>query len=241
MRGARTICRLRHAAVFIVTALVLAGCAGAPEIPYDHSAEAGVKSIGVLKPYSRGPTIVLASTVGQSFGLIGALIDAGMTEHRNTEFTGLMQSQNFDADAYFVSCLTKDLEARGYKVVVIPTARPDDKFLATYPASDSKVDAYLDARMQFGYIAAGLGNSNPYRPAFWTRARLIDAQSSSVLMEDTVMYNPLGAPKNIVTIAPDPTQQFVDFDTMMANPPAAITGLETAEAKSAAALANLLR
>jgi len=223
-----------------VGALTLAGCAGKPEIPYDHSAESGLKTIGLVTPYSRGPTIVLASTVGQSFGLIGALIDAGMTEHRNTEFTGLMQSQNFVADDYFITCLTDDLKAEGYNVVMISTTRPDDNFLASYPGSDQKIDAYLDARMQFGYIAAGLGKSNPYRPAFWTRARLVDSRSSAVLMEDTVMYNPLGAPKNTITIAPDPTPQFVDFDTMMANPPAAITGFKTAEAQSAEALAKLL-
>ena len=241
MVGKRRAFRLRHASVCMVAVLTLAGCAGKPEIPYDHSAETGVKTIGLVTPYSRGPTIVLATTVGQSFGLIGALIDAGMTEHRNTAFTGLMESQNFQANDYFVSCLTADLKAEGYNVIVIPAARPDDNFLASYPGSDQKIDAYLDARMQFGYIAAGLGHSNPYRPAFWTRARLVDGQSSAVLMEDTVMYNPLGAPKNIVTIAPDPSEQFVDFDTMMANPPAAIAGLKTAEAKSAEALANLLR
>jgi hypothetical protein len=233
--------RLRHAAVCVAVVLMLAGCAGKPEIPYDHSAEAGVKTIGLVTPYSRGPTIVLASTVGQSFGLIGALIDAGMTEHRNTEFTGLMESPNFEAADYFVVCLTADLTAEGYNVVLLPMSRSDDKFLASYPGASQTINAYLDVRTQFGYIAAGLGNSNPYRPAFWARARLVDAQSSAVLMEDTVMYNPLGAPKNIVTIAPDASEQFVDFDAMMANPSGAIAGLKTAESKSAETLANLLR
>lgn len=184
---------------------------------------------------------MLASTVGQSFGLIGALIDAGMTERRNTEFTGLMESQNFEAVDFFVACLTADLRAEDYNVVLIPMSRPDDKFLASYPGSSQTINAYLDVRTQFSYIAAGLGDSNPYRPAFWARARLVDAQSSAVLMEDTVMYNPLGSPKNIVTIAPDPREQFVDFDAMMTNPPEAIAGLKTVESKSAGTLANLLR
>ena len=220
---------------------MLAGCAGKPEIPYDHGAEAGVKTIGLVTPYSRGPTIVLATTVGQSFGLIGALIDAGMTEHRNTKFTGLIESQSFDAADYFIACLTADLKTEGYNVVMIPTSRPGDEFLASYPGSSEAINAYLDVRTQYGYIAAGLGKSNPYRPAFWARARLVDGQSSAVLMEDTVMYNPLGSPKNIITIAPDPAEQFTDFDAMMANPPGAIAGLKTAESKSAEALAKLLR
>jgi len=228
--------------ISVAGALILAGCAGTPEIPYDHSASSQIKSIAIVTPYSNGPTIVLTSSVGQSFGLVGALIDASMTSDRNSKFTAMMQSQNFTADAYFVSCLTDSLKAEGYRVVIIPVPRPDDKFLVNYPGSDQKIDAYFDARTQFGYIAAGIGGSNPYRPAFYAHARLVKAtDSSAVLMEDTVMYNPLGSPKNMITIAPNPTWHYVDMDAMTADPTGAMSGLKDAELKSAQALAALLK
>ncbi len=241
MAGGYAKFRLYCATAMALAALVLAGCAGTPEIPYDRSASAKIKTIGIVTPYTNGPNVVLATTVGQSFGLVGALVDAGMKANRDSRFTAIMQSQNFAADAYFLSCLSEQLRAEGYLVVMIPVVRTEDNFLATYPGSAPPSDAYLDVSEFYGYLAAGVFDSNPYRPYFSIRARLVNASDSTVLMQDVVIYNPLGSPKNMVTIAPDPALQYVDFDTLAADPSGAINGLKTAELKTAQALAGLLK
>ena len=89
-----------------------------------------------------------------------------------------------------------------------PALRPDTRhFLASYPpgAADQPIDAYLDLIVgAYGYIAAGLQDSAPYRPIFIVSARLTRARDKTVLMQDAVVYNPLNPNDRVVTIAPMP-------------------------------------
>lgn len=56
---------------FLTAAVVLAGCQGAPKVPYERSAGAP-KRIGIVTPsFPERPSVVLASSIGKSFGLIG--------------------------------------------------------------------------------------------------------------------------------------------------------------------------
>lgn len=226
--------------------LVLAGCASLQEIPYDRQAAGQIKTIGIITPhFPEDAQVVLATTVGQSLGLIGALVDAGMQAARDSDFNKIVAGANYSAKTEFLRRLSQGLEGQGYTLVTVDAARPKMDFLKTYPAA--AVDAYLDIVVSgYGYIAAGIGSDTPYRPYFMLKTRLVRATDSAVLMQDTVIYNPYivqgnsqGA--NAVTVSPDPQYLFPTFTNLKANPELAMKGLRDAVDKSAEATFTLLR
>jgi hypothetical protein len=230
---------LGSVAALLAVLFVLSACA-TPEIPYDRTEAAQIKTIGIVTPrFPDGASVVLASSIGQSFGLIGALVDAGMEANRESEFKTAVAGQNFAAADAFLRALSDGLRAQGYSVTIIPATRESADFLDHYPPAH--VDAYLDVVVQgYGYIAAGISKSLPYRPIVAARARLVKAQDNSALMEDTVVYNPYGSPPKAVTIAPVPQEQFADFDALIADPNDAVAWLHNAIDKSALAIDQLL-
>lgn len=223
----------------------LAGCAAKPPVPFDHSSASSVKTIGLLTPdLSNGPSALLASSPGQSFGLIGALVDAGMEANRDSSLEKILAAQQFAADRAFTDGLTAALKARGYEVKLIPVTRPSKgNLLKTYPkGGPDQVDAYLDVvSVNYGYIAAGTAGSTPYRPFFYTDCKLVKASDGSVLMEDSVNYNPInGSGSQNVAIAPDPAYEFSKFDDLEADPAKAAKGVNVAFASTTDAIGNLL-
>ena len=61
--------RFFAAAALAAIAVWLGSCATKPEIPYDRGS-ASIHTIGIITPaFPDGPSVALASTVGQSFGL----------------------------------------------------------------------------------------------------------------------------------------------------------------------------
>lgn len=233
--------RIRAAALLAVVLGLLSACA-APEIPFDHSSAGDIKTIGVVTPrFPNGPAVVLASSIGKSFGLIGALVDATLEARRESRFQEILTQQNYSVPDAFTTTLVQRLQEGGYSVTVVPIAREHADFLKQYPAS-SNVDAYLDlVAIGYGYIASGIGSSTPYRPALVVRARLVGAKDSSVLMQDLVVYNPINNVAKAITISPDPGYEFVDFDTLVADPAAATKGLQVAIDRSTQAIATLLK
>jgi hypothetical protein len=233
--------RLALAAAFT---MLVAACAP-PKVPYDRSD--GVKTIGLVTPrFPDGPVVFLASSVGQSFGLIGALIDAGMQADREAKFKAVLEQQKFSTPEVFLQALTAELQARGYTVIVIPLQREGTEFTAKYPANaEPKVDAYLDlVAYSYGYIAAGIGDSTPYRPAFALKTRLVSAKNAALLMQDSIVYNPVrpaAGSTEYITIAPDPSYGFANFDALMADPEKAVKGLQIATEQSAQAVGKLLQ
>src|ERR1700693_4219214 len=98
-----------HHFIALAMTLALAACSTPPEIPYDHATSA-VHTIGLVTPgFPSGPTVFLASDVGQSFGLVGGLIDASMQSNRETRFTAILASQQFVASDQFSIQLTDAL------------------------------------------------------------------------------------------------------------------------------------
>ena len=231
--------------VLLTSAILLVGCNTLPEIPYDRSGAGNIKTIGIITPSFPGePVVVLASTIGQSLGLVGALADAAMRSNREASFTSMLRERNFSAQDTFVQSLIAGLEAQGYSATVIPIKRDNAEFATRYPKNaEPKVDAYLDlVTVVYGYYAAGIRGSTPYRPVFAVRARLVRATDSSVLMQEQVIYNPLNPNAKVgVTIAPDPQYQFRNFDTLMADPDKAVQGLQGAIAKSTEMVTALLK
>jgi hypothetical protein len=230
-------------AVILPLVVVLAGCATTPQIPYDRMTAGEIKAIGIVTPkFPNRATVILATTVGQSFGLVGALVDAGLQEGRDSSFDKMVKAQNFVAQDAFMQRLTETLQGHGYTVSNISAMRTRDGFMDKYPMEPT--DAYLDLVVtSYGYIAAGIGNSTPYRPRFAVQVRLVRASDSSVLMQDTVLYNPYtpGGETKAITISPDPAYEYATFDALESSSEKAVTGLQDAVYRSADAVGNLLR
>ena len=234
----------------IAASLVLAGCAGQPEIPFDKASAGNIQTIGVLTPnMPERPTIWLAGDVGQSFGLVGALVDISMQSNRDDKMWAAMVKSGYVPRDAFLAAVESSLQARGFAAKTIAADRSSAGYLKTYPAAgDNKVDAYLDIAFigyGHGYAAAGIGSSSLYRPFAYLNCKLVRASDGSVLMQETVLYNYVDVsgfqkdPK-AVTISPDPTYGFVDFDTMMSDAKKAIAGEDAAYHQTADTIVGLL-
>jgi hypothetical protein len=231
-----------HWAMAALVAVVLSACQTMEQVPYDRASAGNIKTINVITPKAPDrPAVVLASTVGQSFGLVGALIDAGMQSSRESDFETAMKTQNFIGNDAFVRHLDGALTSGGYAPAHSSVKRETQGFLKAYPkGADVQGDAHLDVVMHYGYIASGM--STPYRPFVSVNVKLVRASDSALLMQKSIFYNPLnGAPENTVTIAPDPTYEFTDFDALTADPAKAAKGLDTAIAQVATAMGTLLK
>ena len=235
--------KFRAVAAITLALAFLGGCVHHPEIPFEKTAN-NIKTIGILTPgVPSGPGVILATTVGRSFGIIGALVDAGMTASRDSQFDDELKRQNFAFEDAVTKSLSDRLTAAGYTVSTVPVTRKPTDFVKSYPkADDAKVDAYLDVYYAgYGYIAAGIGSETPYRPGVALRVRLVRARDTAVLMEDTIIYNPIGTPVDTVTIAPDPDDLFQDFDALKANPEHATKGLSKAIDQTSDTIVKLLQ
>lgn len=235
--------RFAKLAAAFAALLCVAACASQPEIPYDRSALPNNKTIGLLTPgWSSGPSSVLASDVGRSFGLVGALVDATMQSNRESELNKILVAKNIDINAMFVSRLKSNLESKGFKVVSVDADAKRSKPLKKYPSAIDGVDSYLDVVVpNYGYLAAGIAKDAPYRPWFLSQIKLVRATDAGVLMQDVVTYNTIGEAKNVVTLSPDPQYAFARWDDVTASPDQAVAGINDAADKSADAIANLLR
>lgn len=225
-----------------IVAVVMSACQSMPQVPYDRATAGNIKTIHVVTlAMPERPGVVLASTVGQSFGLIGALIDAGMQSSRESDFEEVAKAQNFDGKATLLRHLDASLAAGGYAIARGDIVRKKQDFLEAYsqPAG-APADAHLDIVVHYGYYAAGI--STPYRPFVSLTSKLVRASDKALLMQRSVFYNPLGvAPEQTVTIAPDPAYEFADFDALKGNPEKAVKGLDVALEQVAGAMGTLLK
>jgi hypothetical protein len=185
----------------------------------------------------------LATSPAQSFGLIGAIVHASVQGARESRFQDILKVQNFSVEDALVQNVTAALQAHGYTAAVIPVKRDKSDFVPTYPTDHGQaVDAYLDLVMlNYGYLAAGIDSNSPWRPSYLIRVRLVRARDQAVLMQDTLAYNPFQSPKEVVTIAPDPANQYPNFDTLEKDPEGAVKALRLAFEKGANTLGAMLK
>ena len=224
--------------------LTLAACASQPEIPYDRSAAVSNKTIGLLTPgWPSGPTSFLASNVGQSFGLVGALVNAGIQTGRESDLELILTQQKVDANSIFVTALTANLAAKGFAIVPVMADAKRAAFLKTYPkAGTDKVDSYLDVAVtNYGYLAAGIGASNPYRPWCVANVKLIRASDGAVLMQDSVTYNSWIDAKNVIKLSPYPEYAFAAWTDAKEAPEKTAQGVKVAAKTTADTIGDLLK
>jgi len=236
----RTLLRL----ALSLAVLFVSACASHTEIPFDRAAATDVKRIGVVQPaFPTNSSVILATTVGQSFGLIGALVDAGLKSNREQHIDTLLMEQKFGPKAEFSGALKTALQNRGYEAVDVAPIRKGNEFVAPGAyVGQPPVDAYLDIVVRnYGFLAAGTASSAPYRPIIYLQCRLVSAKDPTrVLMFDTILVNPLGTPKDAVTVSAPEAYAFVDFDTLMGDPVRAAEGLAKAIDLSADTVGTVL-
>ena len=230
-----------------VLALLLlpVGC-GAPPIPYDRAAGAPVATVGFLTPsMSDRPTVCVWGGPGQMFGLVGAIAEAAVLSAREARLVEALASRQFAARPLFIERVSAAIGAQGYRVVPVAVERTKRDFLESYGGLPAGPDAWLDCFfVEWGYLAAGVGDSTPYRPYANVTCRLVRAADGTVLMRDRVIYNwPLGRPppNPVITIPPDPQYSFVTSDQLVADPERAVQGIDAAFRAAAEAFGTVLK
>lgn len=224
----RTLLRL----ALCLSVLFVSACASHTEIPFDRAGAPDIKRIGIVQPaFPSNSSVILATSVGQNFGPIGALVDASLRSNREQHVDTLLMEQKFAPSAEFTTALKTALQNRGYETVDVTPFRKGNEFVAPGAyVGQPPVDAYLDIVVRnYGFLAAGIASSAPYRPMIYLQCRLVSAKDPTrVLMFDTILVNPLGTPKDAVTLSAPEAYAFVDFDTLMADPVRAAEGLAKA-------------
>lgn len=221
-----------------VSFLFLAGCASFKTLPFGGPAKQRVHVVGLVTVNTPpGLTVSVRAPTASNFGLIGAIIESGVINKKSKAFTTAVDALNYSIQEQLTGQLKADLEAEGYKVNLVSVKRKSDAFLQNYPLANGN-DAFLDVVVhahEAGYRAAG--DSTNYYPYLFVIARLVSASSSKILYAEQVVYNPINAPTNARTIAPDEKYGYSDFDHLMTDPKQAIKGLKEAVDKVAAAIA----
>jgi hypothetical protein len=208
---------------------LLGACASFPTQEFNKSANASLHTIA-LAPVGMPdkPSVVILNAVGNSFGLIGGIVEATRAANAANELVGELKTGNLDYKTYVPAQITSALQAGGYAVVAVDGARPageTGKFLTKAPQAPG-ADAVMDIYVSYiGYIAAGA--TTDYRPAVHIEARMIDAKTQKVLFADQVYYNNYSPnfAKQAITLEPDPKVTFNDRAAMIAAPADVTRGL----------------
>ncbi len=217
------------------------------------------------------PRVWRAGDIGASFGLLGALVDGGIRAHRDRILWKSMDGAASPPRAAFVRAVTAALRREGFAVRQVVVVRRVGNFLKTYPKAGGHVDAYLDVvatsfatGFGYGYVSAGAIDTTPFRPFVYLKCRLVRASDGAVLMQRVVLdnpvkhlvssmgtstgsgdvitvFNPIKPPKGAVLLPPSRTGGFKNFDALTAAAGKARAGMDHAFARTAGAIAHLLR
>jgi hypothetical protein len=224
-------------------ALSLGACAS-PYVatPYDR-ASASVTTIAIVDDsVPPEPIAFEVASAGSNFGLIGAIVDAGIQASRQDAVKDALEGIGFDAEGLLESRIEAAVEAQGYQVAVLPGSdRERREFLAAYPAAAPGTDAYLDvAIIHYGYLSAGA--FQPFRPSVEARVRLVSASDpTQILMENIIVYNTMYPQQGVIVLTPNPAYAFQNREEMLADPQRLAAGIEDAFNQVASTAARLLQ
>jgi hypothetical protein len=233
---------LRPVAALGAAAILLSACASNYVAkPYDHAAS-GVTTLGLAgDAVPEKATAYEVASIGSNFGLIGALVDAGIQASRQKAVDDALNNAGFDPEADLQKSLIARLATEGYKVQPLSSApRAKREFLPAYDAGGQKVDAYLDVVLvSYGYLSSGAGK--PFRPSAYANVRLVSAKDpTKTLMQNRIVYNPLAPEKGVITLTPNPDYAFKNRSDLLADPKKLVAGLDDALEQVADAAAKLL-
>ena len=239
---------LRFAAVCAITSVLLAGCVSAPpRQAFNQAGHSDIKTIYVLPEKPVDFTVFMMNNPAASFGLIGALIASGQQADEEKDMRGFEQQADFHPALYFKDVLSRDMQARGYRLVwpdpLVDSSKPDhDAFgLRKGYSPVTYADAMLDVAIDFfGYAAAGAGKGSPYRPTISMGARLVGRDGKQNLFTDFFVYNNVFNAKQAITLDADPQYAYPMYSDLKAAGVQSMEGLKHALDTMAAALAKQL-
>lgn len=227
-----------------IVAILSVGACASPYVatPYDR-ASANVQSI-VMADDAVPPKLSAfeVASIGSNFGLVGALVNAGIQAGREDAMTKALATVDFDPEARLEARMVSTLAAQGYQVAVVDgPLRAKRDFMAAYPAAPAGTDAYLDVVVtNYGYLSAGA--FQPWRPTAQATVRLVSAADpSNVLMENVIVYNAMYPVEGVITLTPNPAFSFTNQEEMEADPAKLAAGIEDALNQIADTAAQLLR
>lgn len=231
--------------VALSAALLLSACA-TPYVatPYERET-ANVQTITIIDDAADDNAIAYeVASMGSNFGLIGALVDAGIQAERRAALNRALEGAGFDGEDLFEARIAERLGAQGYKVTVqsVDTPREKRDFLVSYPTPEGPVDAYVDVVVgHYGYLSAGA--FQPFRPSVSAKVRLVSASDpTKVLMDNRIVYNVMNTEgAGAITLTPNPAYEFKNREELLTDPARTAAGIQDALYQVADTAAQLLR
>lgn len=215
----------RRAALVVVAAGFLAGCAQVPRQAFNAQAAAHVKTVVVACPENQKeyPVNVLGHP-GMSFGLIGGLVAAADMQMKSTKLTAAINPAEARIQERFGEDLKAQLQKVGYQaqVVYVPEGTSIDDAVRKAKERASG-DAVMVVSLYAGYWAAG--PSTDYFPRMLAKVKTFDSQSQKVLYEDSISYGYTTPQAQTVHLASEPTYRFGNIDVLVAEPAKTRQGL----------------
>lgn len=181
------------------------------------------------------------ASMGSNFGLIGALIDAGVQSSRQNALTEALATISFDAEDALERYTVDALARQGIQATMLDGPQRERRvFLADYPDAPAGVQAYFDLVLSnYGYVSAGHGQ--PWRPTADAMVRLVSVADGRVLLENRIAYNTMRTPRGVITLSPNPEYEFHNREEMVSNPERLANGIRDALQGIAATAASLIR
>lgn len=214
----------------LTAVLSLAGCA-TPAIVFDRTNMARIKRMGVLTPGfpARPDVAVLPPTSGAMFLLVNSI----QSGNRGREFAEFIARANVNPEQAFTTALLKCLETSGVQPTLLTadsrrTSLPKDNVVVAGPELDAVLDVIVT---KYGYYA--VTQAAPFRPTVEMQARLVDARTKTVLMQDNI---------NMVNIAQSDAAgvSYQDYSDLAKDPSGAVQGVMAAMTVAAAAICQRL-
>ncbi|WP_394692483.1 hypothetical protein [Hyphobacterium sp.] len=227
--------------VLLFGALSLAACAS-PYVATPYEADLyPVRTIGLVEDVGDSQVIAYeVASMGSNFGIVGALVDAGVQSSRRARVEEILEGEGFDAQAYFRERIIMELEALGYNVETVSVGERDGVALFdSYEGFDHDVDAHLDVVLQqYGLLSSGTGK--PFRPHAAVEGRMVNRADQAVIMENSIIYAPLGSPEGRILLSPPPDASFRNREEILEDPVSLVESIQMALDETAATFARLL-
>lgn len=228
--------------VFAAFGLLSLSACGATYVPTPYTAPAQpLRQVGLIDDML--PENVMAYQVASTmsnFGLIGALIDAGVQESRRDAVNDALESISYDPEPALEAYLVAKLQEQGVTAALVPGEnRAKRELLVDYPEGNGTTQAYFDLVIfNFGYVQAG---GNAWRPGAAAEVRLVEAGTGRTLMQNVIAYNIPDARGGVITLPPDESFVFENREDMVTNPQRLAEGIDSALHKVADTAILLMR
>ena len=220
-------------------ALSISACSTYVPVPYESDIE-NVETIALIEDVGKAEVRAFeVASAGSNFGLIGALVDAGIQESRRQALLELLNAENFNGQAYFRESLKRSLEARGYTVEIVDLGERDGlKLIGEYPQGETGADAYLDAVLRgWGVMSSGVGT--PFRPVAGGEAVLVEPGTNRIMMKNAINIGGTYTPQGQISLSPPPVE-FANRDDLLADPTHTVDAIKQAIDLMADTFAGLL-